>query len=412
MQPRFLFKTLLPLVLTLVFSSARAEPMLNGIAIHQELGKEQFLGALYAESLSDNPESMINSNLPMRMELKIVSPDGMPTRRFGRMWIEGMAINNSNTLLTAQADNMVKFDGLFKGKLLENDHIVFALTPGSGVAINVNGVQLGKIEDDNFFEMLLRTWIGRVPLSSAYRDNLLKVGNVPSNLRTRFDGITFSSARAAAIANWTASAEPPQVATRREPPRPQVAAEESRISTPAISTPRLELPSLDSSIPAVDGAPARPATTEPSLPAAELATASQPDTPAATPPVAIATPTETSAPTSTEDEDDEYQPALTAQSLLARQFYVSDILKKIRTNTQYPRRAQDRNQEGGMRISITVDRNGNIQDMSWLEESKYSLLNKEAWEAVKRSAPFPPMPEALAGRTFEFTAPISFEMAK
>jgi TonB family protein len=364
------------------------------MAVHQELGNEQFIGALYSETLSDNADTLISSNLPIRMELKIVTPDGMATRRFSRMWIEGMAINNSSSLLTAQADNMVKFDGLFKGWLRERDHIVFALTPGSGIDIRVNNVLLGNIEDDRFFEMLLRTWVGRVPLSSTYRENLLKVGNVPAALRSRYDSISFDQARVAEVTAWIQPAveEPAPVTAAvavaaRPQPRPTPTPAPSEIaSTQALPAPRLELPVL-------------------TQPTANTPAERQPEPTPEPAVVAAATP-----PTPEEEDEEENLPALTAQSLLARQFYVSDILKRINGNTQYPRRAQERNQEGGTRIAVTIDRSGNIQNMSWLEESKHSLLNKAAWGAVERSAPFPTMPEALAGQRFEFTVPISFEM--
>jgi hypothetical protein len=53
----------------------------------------------------------------------------------------------------------VEFDGLFKGRLEANDHIVFAQTPGQGLAVSVNNVQLGRIADDQFF-----------PYAAAYLD--------------------------------------------------------------------------------------------------------------------------------------------------------------------------------------------------------------------------------------------------
>lgn len=404
MSLRLFFRSTLLLLLTLVGSLSYAAPMLNGIATHQELGRDQFLGALYSETLSNDADTIINSHVAKRMELKIVSPDGMPTRRFGRMWIEGMAINNNNELLTAQADNMVKFDGLFKGKLLANDHIVFAVTPDAGVNISVNGVLLGNIANDQFFEMLLRTWIGRVPLSSTYRDALLKAGKVSDDIRARYEGINFTSARATTIAAWTAPAktEKEVVAAKEPTPKaePKVVIETPKVSVPAIAAPKIELPTLS-----------QPDSPEPTVSATEPASQSVPASPTTPVEVSTSEPTIAAIP-AVEDEDEDYEPALTAQSLLARQFYVSDILKKIRSKTEYPRRAAERNQEGSMRISIKVDRAGNIQEMSWLEESRYSLLNKEAWEAVKRSGPFPAIPDAIPGRSFEFTAPISFEMAK
>lgn len=113
-----------------------------------------------------------------------------------------------------------------------------------------------------------------------------------------------------------------------------------------------------------------------------------------------------------EEDEEEVEPALTAQSLLARQFYVSDILKKVRENVRYPRRAQERNQEGSVRIAVTIDRQGNIINMVRIEESRFELLNNEAWEAVKRASPFPPIPDSLNMQTFEFSAPITFEMQR
>ena len=134
-----------------------AEPMLNGMAVHVDLGKEQFIGALYSTPLSDNPDKLLTNTQPMRMVLKIVSPDGVTTRRFSRWWIEGMAINNSAALLTEQADNMVKFDGLFKGRFATNDTIAFISEPGKGVNITINDVLLVNIAIYKFFSMLLRT---------------------------------------------------------------------------------------------------------------------------------------------------------------------------------------------------------------------------------------------------------------
>ncbi len=390
-------ETLAIFLLGFIFAtSIQAAPRLNGLSVHQELGNEQFIGALYSEALSDDPESLINTTLPARMELKVIAPGGLTTRRFSRMWIEGMAINNNNSLLTEQADNMVKFDGLFKGSLAQNDHIVFALTPGAGVNISVNGVQLGNIPDDKFFGMLLRTWIGRVPLSSGYRADLLKMGDVPGDLLGRYESINFDPARVAVVSGWGKPKPETQVAAapRAEPARAEPVSRPA-VEPPVVTTPRIELPPLQPEIIASAEPQAAP---EPQQPAPEPTPAPQ-EVAAIEQPVSIV-------------EEEEEAPVLTAQSLLARQFYVSDILRKIRSSVRYPRISQDRGQEGSMRIAITVDRNGNILEMAWLEESRFDRLNKEAWEAVRRASPFPPMPETLPGQSFELTAPISFEMQR
>ena len=97
---------------------------------------------------------------------------------------------------------------------------------------------------------------------------------------------------------------------------------------------------------------------------------------------------------------------------MARQFYVSDLLKKIRTNTRYPKRALERNQAGSVRISVVVNRTGNIIRTSLLEGSQYEQLNEAALEAINQSAPFPPIPETVSGNSFEFTVPTTFTLPK
>jgi len=72
--------------------------------------------------------------------------------------------------------------------------------------------------------------------------------------------------------------------------------------------------------------------------------------------------------------------------------------------------AQDRNQQGNVRIAISINRAGDIINMAWIEDTRFDMLNKEAWEAVKRAAPFPPIPDAINVPVFEFSAPITFEL--
>ena len=69
----------------------------------------------------------------------------------------------------------------------------------------------------------------------------------------------------------------------------------------------------------------------------------------------------------TADEDEDEGPALTAQSLLARQFYVSDAIKKIRSKTRYPQRALDKNLEGDCSVEYTVNPQGKVENPKVLD---------------------------------------------
>lgn len=345
-----------------------AEPMLNGIGVHQELGREIFIGALFSESLSNDAATLLRNKQPMRMELKIVSPEGITARRFSRLWIEGLAVNSKADALMAQAENTVAFDAMFKGRLIQNDHIKISNAPGKGVTISINDVVLGTIKDENFFSMLLATWIGSVPLSSDYRDSLLKVGDINATLRGRFNGINPSAARIAEVKSWGGDVKSSA---------PAKSSAKSLAATSTAATNEVEKPKLD--VPAPVGA------------GSAAVSSKRATTPA-------------------KAQDDDDGPALTAQTLLARQFYVSDAIKKIRSKTKYPQRALDRGQAGSVRVAVVIDRQGNILSTNILESSNFDLLNKEAIDAVKRSAPFPALPDTIGGTQFEFTVPMRWTL--
>ncbi len=356
-----------------------ADPMLNGMAIHVDLGKEQFIGALYSSPLSDNPDKLLANTQAMRMELKIVSPDGVTTRRFSRWWIEGMAINNSATLLTEQADNMVKFDGLFKCRFAPNDTISCISEPGKGVTISINDVVLGNIASDKFFRMLLRTWIGKVPLSSDYKDGILKNGDVSAELKSRFDKIKPSKDRTTEVAGWSKIKSAADLAAEKEKEKEakETAAKSSSTSS-ADNAKQLAAQKAEQA----------------KLEAARLAAQK-----AATPVVAA---------TAAANDDDE-KPALTAQTLLARQFYVSDQLKKVYANVRYPKRALEKEQSGSVRLTVVINRQGNLISATIAQASEFEILNEAALEAVNKTS-FSAIPDAITGSTFEFNAPLRFTL--
>lgn len=361
-----------------------AEPMLNGMAIHVDLGKEQFIGALYSTPLSDNPDKLLANTQAMRMELKIISPDGVTTRRFSRWWIEGMAINNSAALLTEQADNMVKFDGLFKGRFAPNDTIAFISEPGKGVNITINDVLLGNIASDKFFSMLLRTWIGKVPLSSDYKDGILKNGNVSAELKSRFDKIKPSKERTTEVAGWSKIKSAADLAAEKEKEKEAKEAAAKSSST--------------SSVDSAKQLAAQKAEQAKAEAAAKLAAQK-----AATPVVA------TTAATAAAANDDDEKPALTAQTLLARQFYVSDQLKKVYANVRYPKKALEKEQSGSVRLTVVINRQGNLISATIAQASEFEILNEAALEAVNKTT-FTAIPDAITGSTFEFNAPLRFTL--
>src|SRR5690606_26431291 len=102
--------------------------------------------------------------------------DSISARAINSMWIEGMAINNPSAALEAEANNLATLNNMIRRRLREGDVLTFDAEPGNGMKVSLNGVQLGHIESNNFFNMLLRTWIGSIPLSTEFRASLMAGG--------------------------------------------------------------------------------------------------------------------------------------------------------------------------------------------------------------------------------------------
>ncbi len=371
------------LVLASVSCVVRAESGLNGVALYSELGNELFIAALYSGQTGTNAQELINGSYPKRIELKILSAQGMAQRQFSRMWRESVAINNARNLLISQADNMVYFEELIRDRLELNDHLVISYLPAEGVSVSLNTVELGRLDDDAFFGLLLRAWIGQVPSSTRFRDDLLKTKQADATLVQRFNHIYPRNARIEVAKSW------------RQPLAPAIVAEpvaEVALVTATVAVER----QIDN--------PIKPLAVPPSS-AGSRDAGRVIEAPAI---AAASTPELVSAPPVVNDSDEERLNH--AQELLAKQFYMADVFKKIYSQVSYPKRAQELQQVGTVRLSVVIDAVGNVISVASIEPTRFLLLNNAALAAVKKAAPFAPLPDGLDLAKLEVAVPITFSL--
>jgi protein TonB len=405
--------------------TALAAPLQNGISVHSELGKEQFIAALYSTTLSENASDILIADEEKQIQVRILT-DRLTARRFKRMWIEGMAINASSTELENQAANMAAFSNMLKVNLVRGD--IFAVDRTmDDVKVIVNGATLGTIDDPGFFDLLLRSWIGPVPLSSRFRETLLVGGNIDENLRTQFNATRPSDDRISAVASAIAQRDGSQASASSRPSNSTPsssrapASAQTPVSRPEIVAPRIVAPEIS----APTGLRPPPSsdeedTTSAQTPAQASAPAPEPEPePQATPtpeaqqePVQVAVaeveePEPSPAESILDDEDTE---EVTAESLLARQVYIRKLRAWIYKELKYPGTSLQRNEQGVVRISISINRDGSMRGYQIIDESEYSRLNKATTKAADKASPYPPVPEQVQGEEFTFTLPIVWQI--
>ncbi len=406
--------TKLSFIASLVFMSSwtMAEPQLNGLAVSTELNKERFIAALYSDNVSSDADTILNSSGERAMELKITDRR-LSARSLNSMWIEGIAINNRGPELEAQAENLASLTNMIRKRLVTGDTLRFDASAGNGTTVTLNGIKLGNIASDDFFPMLLKTWIGRVPLSSDFKAALLGAGSVDGDLRTRYNSISPDPARIELVSSWSPSAPPAPVASNNKvaPPPPPVSV---RPPAPTLRPSELAKPTIaaikkqDPPQAAIAAKPAPASTTAPS------SKVPKPTEPPKAVEVASTKPAPTPKPPSPpisndEEEDEEEEVAFSASGLLERQYYVSNSMISIQKSVSYPRRAIERRQEGSVRLAVTVDREGKLQNLVTVEESNHGLLNRAAAKAVE-DADLGKLPNSIGGDSFTFTVPITFKV--
>jgi len=402
------------LVFTLAVS-AQAAPLLNGLALEKQFNKELYIAAIYSENLSGDSAGLLNSELPRRLEVRILA-DSLPARRFRNQWMESIAINNGGDTLSSQAENMVTFANLFKGRLLRGDQLAIDFAADTGITtVFLNGITLGELNDPDFFNTLMRAWVGPVPPSTDFRDGLLAAGDIPSGLLTSFEALEPSSERIADLQLKLISQE--EILAAAEEPEKEGALLKPTLAAADLAPPAMTLtPAAVETVEVIElaeeaaGAVAQTEATAPLLQSedAPLQRAGSENTEKAQL-AAIDSTSETAANVEEMLEEEEEAP-LTAGMILARQIFHSSLLRHTFSHIRYPKRAQERGQEGSVRLHVVINSSGHIQEIQTVQDSRYGTLNREARAAVERAAPYPPVPPQLGSESFSFSLPITFNL--
>ncbi|MBY6191660.1 TonB family protein [Microbulbifer agarilyticus] len=399
-------KIVIALLLFASAMTASAASLLNGLALEQQFNKDRYFVAVYSDQLADNTSTLLDSNVSRSLQIRVIE-DRLSARRLRNQWMESIAINNPSDTLTGQANNMVTFANLFKGRLMSGDHLSIDYAPDTGVtSVSLNDIMLGMIEDREFFNTLLRAWVGPVPPSTEFRDSLMAAGEVDSGLLATYESLQPGAARVAQVAamldeqeaakETTAVAAAPVAAAK-----PTLTANIPPPTLAAIGTAAVQKPAVQA---------AEPAAEEPATARAEPQAAAVAATPSSQPKPLKPTTTRRATPPAEQELEEEEEAPLTADMILARQIYHSMLLRHTFKHIRYPKRAQDRGQEGSVRLNVVIDSRGNVTSVTTVQESRYSSLNREALEAVERAGPYPATPAQLKMEEYRFSVPITFRL--
>lgn len=364
------------LILAGLCQLAAADTLLNGLASHTEFSKEQYIAALYLDTTSSVSDDITNAPGLKRMRMHI-SSKRIPSRSFRNNWLQRIAINNPDASLIKFAPSMAEFAKFIRQRYRQGDHLEFKLDQAGATVISLNEIELGKISKPGFFNLLLRTWIGPVPINTGFRENILAAGAIDAALLERFQTIAPTAQRISQLQDSLIK-------------KALAAAPQAQVAT------QIEAPKLDKQDPAPKVAAATP---EPKP---------EPKIPAKPEPIVVAAILDDDE----LEEEDISEADISAESILSRQLYQSKLVKWTYKHVAYPKRAIKRQQEGRVLLQITLNRDGLVEELNVIEASKYGALNRAAEKAIAKASPFPAMPDVITDAQFNFTLPVTFRLPK
>ena len=95
----------------------------NGVAIHQSLGKEIFIAALYSQQPSKNSSGLLCDTNHCVMELRVIA-EKLSKRRLHDMWRQNVSINSSKAELSKYGDSLINFNQMIKDDLHKGDAFI------------------------------------------------------------------------------------------------------------------------------------------------------------------------------------------------------------------------------------------------------------------------------------------------
>lgn len=403
-------------------NAAVYEPPAIGFAEYVELGQEQFVVSLNAESFDLASDQSFSLRGRQQINLK-VSAARLSPRKLLRFFIQGAAVNNDTSRLKNNAIHMASFAALIKGRLKKGDHLSLSYDGESQTAISINEVALTEISSAEFFSMILSVFVGDVPPTREFKNAILGIEESAS-ARARYAELAAAPERKLAIRDWLAVA----VKTLDDASKPQAEAAaavparnirvpsqnaENNVSTQAENPVVADVeggvsPALEAEAkpkPKPDSKPessSKGRGTKVSLlggkdrvkSAIQLAISGSPSP----------------ATNLLGDREEASSSPITATNILKVQRYSKRLLNLSRRQIIYPKKALQLNRSGSVLARVLINRQGRLKNISLVNSAQYPDLNKAVVRGIKKAQPFPPIPKELNTEEFSFVVPVVFKL--
>ena len=362
---------------------------LVGLAVHQETGREIYLGAIHVDKLVPPPEDLMQFTGPKAMEYRVVARRTSIRSLLGSILLQAELASGS----PASAPTAAFVDDILatvQGSLYAGDAFDVTLTVNDEAVASLNGHELARSSDGTVFDYLLMGWLGEKGASADFRAMLLAPA-VDESLLAAYHAHEATSDRVAKIGTWVApapvaaeSAAPVEESPALLPPSEgetlAVSSPDETVFDVSASSediaPVATVASLDRSEPLLETAPEVSTDTAVSDPA-ESAVAAEA---AAAEPVQLAAITPQGSHIAPDPSLSQALSLADYSEQLAE--FNTMIMKKVYAKIRYPKSAVRRSLQGNLELDLHLNPDGSLKEALVARSSGHKTLDQAAVRAA------------------------------
>ncbi|MDW5441522.1 chalcone isomerase family protein [Polaromonas sp. SM01] len=151
-----------------------AKLVLNGAGVRYKAVFKVYAAGLYLGKKAATPEEVLATPGIKRMQITMLRD--IDSNELGKLFTRGVQDNAPKTEMSKLVPGLIKMGQLFSDqkKLLAGDVFTIDWVPGTGAVISVKGVPQGEpYKEQEFFNALMRIWLGPEPADWKLKDALL-----------------------------------------------------------------------------------------------------------------------------------------------------------------------------------------------------------------------------------------------
>jgi hypothetical protein len=145
--------------------------VLNGAGIREKFFLDIYVGALYLEKQLHDASTILDDTGPAGILMHFTYSE-VSREKIIDGWNDGLADNLPAERMSAIKPRLEKFNSLFR-TVVKGDVIRIEFLPGNGTLVYINDELRGSVEGNDFFRDLLRIWLGKNPVSTSLKHDML-----------------------------------------------------------------------------------------------------------------------------------------------------------------------------------------------------------------------------------------------